>query len=133
MPHAIVTFGVKELDRQFQELPLQLQRKFLRSSLRSSAKDVARTAKGKVPVLSGNLRRGIKVRAGKRSRNNVSITIGVDSSSLKSGIPGKDYYAAFVELGTRHMEAERFLRDALTEEEKEVLQDIYKDIESQIG
>lgn len=129
MPKAVVVFGVKELDRQFQKLPANLQRKMLRSSLRSSAKLVSRKAKGKTPVLRGDLRRAIKVRAGKRSRNNISINIGVDSSSLL----GKDFYASFIELGTKHIEAKKFLRTAITEGEKEVLRNIYKDIESQIG
>ena len=133
MSQAVVVFGVKELDRQFQKLPQNVQRKMLRSSFRSSAKLVARKAKNKTPVLRGDLRRGIKVRAGKRSRNSVSINVGVDTSSLQTTDPGKtDFYAAFVELGTKHIEAESFLRNALTEEEKKVLQNIYRDIGSQL-
>lgn len=89
--------GDKELIRTLRGLETKLQNKALRTASRKAGKVVATAAKGNAPVDSGQLKRAIKVRAIKRQRNRVGVTVG----SSKADYTGEQFYLSFVELGHR--------------------------------
>lgn len=96
----ISILGDKALTRSFNKLAYKTQRKFTRKALRAGAKVVQQEYKARVPVDSGALKRGIKVRAGQRSRKYLRINI-ITPERDKLGISADDkwYYPAVIEYG----------------------------------
>lgn len=69
--------------------------------------NVQSAAKVKCPVDTGRLRSSIQTTAPRETSNGVAVRIGSNVN-----------YARYVELGTRRMRAQPFLRPALTQEVK---------------
>lgn len=67
--------GDKELVRRFEMLRGNMQKKYGRKALRAGAKVVQKTAKQRVPVRTGRLKKGLKVRALKRSRKHFGVGV----------------------------------------------------------
>ncbi len=118
MPNiSIKLLGDVELQRRLYALPEKLQKKAVRPALKAAAKVVLATAKANCPILTGAMKRSLKVRALKSSRR-----IGANFGSLimtgkreELGInpfaPG--YYPMSVEFGHGNVPAHPFLRPAL--------------------
>ena len=100
--------GLEELERAFLMLPAAVAKKAIRQNLRAGAKIVLAQAKENAPVDSGDLKRSLKVRAGKRSRNTISIRVATGKDWFK----GDTFYGAFVEFGTKRMEAQHYVQRA---------------------
>lgn len=99
----MITFqltGDKELDRKFQELPAKVEKKVLREALRPAAKIILAQAKSNAPVLTGNTKESLKVRAAKRSRRTKNY-VGIQVVTGKDFFQGQTFYAAFEEFGHR--------------------------------
>lgn len=96
----ISLIGDKELQKAFKKLHPKLQKKAFKKAARVAAKIVKESAKGKVPVAEGDLKKSIKVKAMKRSRTQVGVRI-VAGTREELGIPAdsKWYYPAIVEYG----------------------------------
>lgn len=110
--------GHRELIKQLDSLGKNVANKAMRTGMRNGMKVVLSAAKSKVPPssISGNLKRSLTVRAGRRSRKGPSIillSLGDKAKALpkksatgsKKAIgrtfQGSTYYGAFVEFGHR--------------------------------
>jgi HK97 gp10 family phage protein len=126
--NSIVT-GVKEIDRKLASLEPKIQKKLVRSAVRKAGKLIQKKAKDHLEdnEQSGQTKRGIKVRAMKRSRGKIGITVGTTERSR--GKTGSSVFGgAQLEFGTKHMRADPFLRPAGYGSEKEVRQMVIDDI-----
>jgi HK97 gp10 family phage protein len=123
-------YGVLDIQRKLGGLESRVAKKVVRSSMRKTAKKVQATAKNNLlkqrSIVTGKLRKGLKVKAGKRSRNTISIR--VQTTEGQHGDPG--FGGAQVELGTKHAEAKSFLRPAIYDNERAINADIVADIRS---
>ena len=115
MAGSIVVTGVKEIDSKLKTLEPKIQKKVLRQAMRSGMKLVLQDAISRVPVLSGLLKRNIKLRAMKRKQNRVGLLVQVKSDERfvkvsKAGI--RYWYPAAVEFGHGTVPAYPFMRPA---------------------
>lgn len=102
--------GDKEIDALLKNLEVKVANKFVRQGLRRVAKDIVLPdAKRQAPVDTGQLEKSLTVRAGRRSRTGPSYTV---VSRPRGGVD-QAHYAWSVEFGTKHMQADPFLRPAL--------------------
>lgn len=103
--------GAAEVQRKFAALSGRAQRAVVRDSLRSAARVVVKSAKRRVPVDTGFLKKSITQR----------VTVqGVSQSYALVGYRKKAFYGGFIELGTSKMAAQPFLRPALDESHSEI-------------
>jgi HK97 gp10 family phage protein len=87
--------GLKEVDRALKKLPGVIAKKVLRQALRKAMKPVRDEVKQDAPVDKGLLKSAVKVKAGKRSRNSVSVVVRIGEGDFK----GETYYGALQEFG----------------------------------
>lgn len=88
--------GAKELKRQLDQLADVEIRKILRKAMRAGAKVILPAARANAPVgATGAIRKGIRVRAARRSRKYIGIVIVLG----KGFFLGDEFYGAFQELG----------------------------------
>lgn len=91
-------------------------RAVIRKSLRMAAGPVLETSRLLAPMLSGDLRRSLKIRAAKRSRKRIAVVVR-PGTRAELGIPAtaKGYYPAHVAVGARggRLKATRYLRDSM--------------------
>jgi HK97 gp10 family phage protein len=100
--------GAKALERQLKALPDKVERQILRQAVTAAAKPVLEEAKAQAPVKSGALRTSLKVRAGKRRKGSVGRQVVTKDGFFK----GEQFYGAFIELGTKFIEAREFMLNA---------------------
>ena len=115
MAGSIVVTGIKEIDSKLKTLEPRVQRKVLRQAMRSGMKLVMQDALMRVPVLTGLLKRNIKLRAMKRKRNRAGLLVQIKSDPgfvtvSKAGV--KYWYPAAVEFGHGTVPAHPFMRPA---------------------
>ncbi len=115
--------GLPALQRDFANLSAKMQRGVLRDALRSAARPVVASAKSKVPVKTGLLKRNIT--------HTVSVKRGTAEATI--GFRKKAFYGGFVELGTSKMSAKPFLRPALDESQAQIEQAFIAAIERGIN
>jgi HK97 gp10 family phage protein len=107
----VLITGVSEVDRALKLLPKNVQRKVVRQSMREGVKLLTKAAKRNAPVLSGDLKRAIKTRAGKARRGVIAVETRVGAGDFK----GDQFYAAFVEYGTSHAPPHPFMLPAFVQ------------------
>lgn len=115
MAGSIVVTGIREIDRALKELEPKIQRKVLRQAMRSGMKLVLQDALMRVPVLTGLLKKNVKLRAMKRSRNRQGLLVQVksDEGFVKVSKAGMRYwYPASVEFGHGTVPPHPFMRPA---------------------
>lgn len=84
-------------------------KKILRKSMRKGAKVIQKEAKANAPVGSSKmLKKNIKVKSGKRSRETITLNVQNAAGDYK----GQTYYAAMVNFGTKYQEAQEFMDKA---------------------
>lgn len=98
------------LQRDFSNLTAKMQRGVLRDALRAAARPVVASAKTKVPVRTGALKKGISQR----------VSVKGSKAEAIIGFRRKDFYGRFIELGTSKMSAKPFLRPALDESQQKI-------------
>jgi len=103
-----VKFDVRKLNRKLKTLESKIEKKITRQALRAGAKIIAKEAKLRAPVDTGELKSKIKVWALKRSRKRIGVLVGTSAKEYT----GDQFYAAFVEYGTKDMPAKPFLGPA---------------------
>jgi HK97 gp10 family phage protein len=91
--------GVPELQAKLQRLKKSTAKKAVRKGSRAGCKDIQKVAKEEAPVVSGVIRKNIKVRAMKRSRKRVGCVVEI------LDVP----YGGPLIYGTKKMEANNFL------------------------
>jgi len=101
--------GADELLKGLQELEPAIAKKILRTAMRQAATPILEEAKRRVPILTGQLRKSLKIRAIKRNNKG---RIGVVISTEKGFFKGETFYGAFLEFGTKKMPAKPFIRPA---------------------
>lgn len=136
---------ISDVVKDLRSLEPRLQKKILRKATRAGCKPIAKAAKADAPVLSGQARKAIKVRAAKRSRKRKSITTFVQNAA--GDYKGSTYYAAFQEYGyrlgprrlgdkRRKVEGKEFMKKGFDQgrgqAEKEVKREIREGIEREM-
>lgn len=101
--------GGEELAAALEALGPAMEKKILRSAMREAAKPILDDAKRRAPVLTGQLRKSLKIRAIKRNNKG---QVGVVISTAKGFFKGDEFYGAFHEFGTKKMPARPFIRPA---------------------
>lgn len=114
----ITVQNLPALQRDFSNLTDKMKRGVLRDALRSAARPVVASAKSKVPVKSGALKRGIAQR----------VSVRTNAAEALIGFDRKTFYGRFIELGTSKMSAKPFLRPALDESQQKILEAFYSAI-----
>lgn len=95
--------GYAEAKRILDELPNNMQKRILAAALRSSAKPMLRSAKGKVPVRSGKLKKQLRiVRFKDRNASKSEVAIAVKPVFERTKKKGalNEYYGKFIHEGT---------------------------------
>lgn len=95
--------GYAEAKRILDELPNNMQKRMLAAALRGSAKPMLRSAKGKVPVRSGRLKKQLRiVRFKDRSAPKSEVAIAVKPVFERTKKKGavNEYYGKFIHEGT---------------------------------
>ena len=103
-----VKFDVRKLNKKLKTLESKIEKKLTRQALRAGAKIIAKEAKLRAPVDTGELKSKIKVWALRRSRKRIGVLVGTSAKEYT----GDQFYAAFVEYGTKDMPAKPFLGPA---------------------
>jgi len=130
--------GDVELQRKLQRLPIVLQRKVVRESLRRGGKPVLEEAKRLVPADTGALKASIKLRAterGGRKKRRGEFGVYVQTGTreeLGISADAKYYYPAAVELGTDKMPARSYLRAAVDNKRAESIAIIAQEVGQRI-
>lgn len=101
--------GADELAKALEDIGPALEKKILARAMRDAAKPILEDAKRRAPVLSGQLRKSIKIRSMKRVGKG---RVGVIISTEKGFFKGETFYGAFHEFGTKNMPARPFIRPA---------------------
>lgn len=127
----VIVTGFAQLDAKLKSLPPNLQRKFVRGALRKGAKRIVLEAKRIVRAEAydtGTLHKAFKVKALKRSRTRIGVSMFVDRDKLFADYAKKHggkpphpaagekepfYYPAAIEFGTDKQPAIRPMRRAL--------------------
>ena len=84
--------GDLELEAALKKLPLVAQKKVFRPALRAAARPILVSAKARVPVKTGKLRRSLRVRSIRRTRKRIGVKV-------VSFFVGEAFYGGPVEFG----------------------------------
>jgi hypothetical protein len=145
MPPLVVVTGDKELDARLGQLPAKLQKKLVRKALRKGGKRVLDKFRAIIRAEAyetGAYERSTSVRALRRSRQRIGVTIHVDRDKFferyqaayghkphpAAGDSEPFYVPAAIEFGTETRQAIRPQRRALYENEQQILQDFRQDL-----
>lgn len=101
--------GGEELAAALESCGKVMERKILRTAMRQAAAPILAEAKRRAPVLTGQLRKSLRIRSLKRKVNG---QVGVVISTAKGFFKGDEFYGAFHEFGTKKMPARPFIRPA---------------------
>ena len=95
--------GYQEAKAILDQLPNNMQKRMLLAALRSSAKPMLQSAKSKVPVRSGRLKRQLRIvrfRDRQASKSEVSIAVKPVFEKTKKKGAINQYYGKFIHEGT---------------------------------
>jgi len=117
--------GVQEVQKALKQFQPTLQKKLQRKATRKAGKPVLDTARARVPVKTGKLRKNLKLRAAKRKRSSTVVGVSVQTPTRDVlGISQSDpyYYPTVLEYGSslRNIRARPYLRPALDENREKV-------------
>jgi HK97 gp10 family phage protein len=118
--------GLGKLTRQLRKLEPKNARKAIRKAARAAAKPVQIKAKDLAPVDTGLLRKEIKVRAVKRSRQRIGVRVTIGNRNFV----GDTFYGGFQEFGWttvngRRVPGKHFL-EAAADDNKSRVREIFK-------
>lgn len=96
--------GYAEAKRILDELPNNMQKRMLAAALRGSAKPMLRSAKGKVPVRSGRLKKQLRIvrfkdRDAPKSEVDIAVKPVFERTKKKGAV--NEYYGKFIHEGTK--------------------------------
>lgn len=96
--------GYAEAKRILDELPNNMQKRMLAAALRGSAKPMFRSAKGKVPVRSGRLKKQLRIvrfkdRSAPKSEIDIAVKPVFERTKKKGAV--NEYYGKFIHEGTK--------------------------------
>lgn len=138
-------FGLEQLKKALNQLPVEIQQKALRSAVSASAKVVVDAAIAKAPAGdTGNLKKAIYryrsrsgsgtgretylvgVRKGKKAYANTARNRRLNRVGKKYTVEGEAYYWRYLEFGTVKMQAKPFMRPAFEGSKSRIL-DVMKE------
>lgn len=140
MSKALTITGVKAVDKKLAQLEKKIQKKVLRQAMRQAMKPLLTDVKEDAPVDTGLLKSSLKIKAGRRSRDTISVVV----QSGEGDFRGDTFYASFNELGFHELGADgkrgggpfhpgtEFMRRAFREDSEAVRQDAIRLIEEGI-
>lgn len=113
--------GYVEAKRIMDQLPNNMQKRMLLTALRTSAQPMLRTAKGRVPVRTGRLRRQLRIvrfrdRNAPRSEVDVAVKPVFERTKRKGSV--NQYYGKFIHEGTKDPRTSRKGRLLVFENER---------------
>ncbi len=117
--------GAGELAKVLSRFDKKLQAKTLRQAVRKAAKGMAKEVKSRAPVLSGRVKASVKVRAGKRKKNEISVNV-----EVTGGHP--DAIIGFVEYGRQGQDPNPFMRTSFESGKSEARRSIEDDVRAGI-
>jgi HK97 gp10 family phage protein len=97
--------GAEQLQQKLSELSKTHAKAAIRKGTRAGAKIVQAEAKNRVPVRTGRLKKGLKVRAMPRKKNYVGTMVRLADT-------GEVFYGGFVEFGTKYIKPRHYLENA---------------------
>lgn len=109
--------GAKELEKTLLGLEPKLGKKIIRQAMKKAAKPIHAAARQMAPVVTGALRKSIKIRVMKRKKHRYGVVIG----TAAKWFTGETFYGAFAEFGTKKQPAKPFLRPAFDAYHKDAL------------
>jgi len=124
------TKGLRKLNARMEKLDLSEQRLIMRKSLRKAWAPTLVTAKQGAPVDTGQLRRGLRLRAIKFKKKGVFGVSVMTPTREKLNIDPSSpwYYPGFVEYGTRHSSPNPFMRRAFVANQGRAVRDFARNI-----
>jgi HK97 gp10 family phage protein len=118
--------GIRDFKKALDGLEAKVAKKLLRTSLRAGAKILAAQIKATAPVSEGVLKRSVKVKAGKRKKNTISMDVVIEG--------GRDEgFVGFIEFGKHGQLANPFIRHSVEAKRAEVLDAIADGVEAAIA
>lgn len=118
--------GAPELAKAFSKLDSKQQAKAFKEAAKESAKPVLHAAKGLVKRRDGNLERTLKIKVFSNRRGVGAYVSTGTRKQLKIPPDAPGYYPMHLETGTSKMPAYPYLRPALAQTERIVLQKLGK-------
>ena len=105
----VVVTGFAGIDRQLKGLEPTIRHEVANSSLRKAAEEIILPdAVKNAPKDTGALKGALKVKEIRRSRDRIGFEVTTHEGMYK----GYQYYAAFLEFGTKTIKARNFMRNA---------------------
>jgi hypothetical protein len=102
---------VRAVRRAFQYIDIKHQRKFIRQAMRAVMKaELLPQLKGDAPVKSGRLKKGLKIRAAKRSRKHIGLVSRSEEKLAKGQGQENVFYGPFQEYGWKHAGSKRKIK-----------------------
>lgn len=99
--------GLEEVRNALSELAPRVATNLMRTVVQDIASAIAKEAKAAAPKNTGNLKKSIKARRKKGSRNNPQSQVVANSKNADAG--EESFYWKFIEFGTRKMRARPFI------------------------
>lgn len=102
--------GYKKAKAILDELPNNMQKRMLLAALKGSAKPMLQSAKGKVPIKSGKLKKKLRVvrfKDRKASKSEVSVAVKPVFERTKKKGAINQYYGKFIHEGTADVRKSR--------------------------
>ena len=129
--------GVQEVQKAIKQFQPTLQKKLQRKATRKAGKPVLDTARARVPVMTGKLRKNLKLRSVKRKRGSTVVGVSVKTPERHVlGISESDpyYYPSVIEYGSakRNISPRPYLRPALDQNKNNVRQIYASELKSLI-
>lgn len=125
--------GIRELRKKFRTIKEQAQKRKIRAAVNRGAKIALEASKEAVPVLTGNLRRSLKVKSLRIKKDGIIASKVIPGTREELGIPrdAKYYYPAAIEYGRRkpgggRVPAKSFLREPLFRKKDEIVDAVRK-------
>lgn len=119
---------LRKINRALQQLPWRVSGNITKDATYAGAKVIQRYARQYAPYLSGRLEKAIVIKRSFRSRTRVNFAIGVNKKA--------SYYGKSLELGgtyrikngVRHQPAMPFLRPAIRNHRREIIDTVSLDL-----
>ena len=133
MTGAMKITGARELQRALARLPEELSKSVERTVLREGAKPIHSSAKSRVAVSSGLLKKSLGITVKKTRKGQLTARVGARSGFKKTvtrngktvnADPAK--YSHLVEYGTSHSPAKPFIRPAIDSASGQVMEAMAK-------
>lgn len=119
----VVVTGIREIDRKLRRLEYKTQRTIVRKAVDRALKPVLDEVLANAPVLTGETKRNIKIRAGKARKGQVKREIRVGDKQL-----GEGFHAQHVEFGTKDSPPHPFMTPAYESEGPEARDQVEREI-----